>query len=360
MLKILTVIGARPQFIKASAVSREIAKDAGLQEIILHTGQHHDDNMSQVFFEQMDIPHPLYHLGIHGLRHGAMTGQMLQGIEEVLLREKPGWVMVYGDTDSTLAGALAAVKQHIPVAHVEAGLRSFNNRMPEEWNRILTDRVSNLLCCPTAAAAANLQREGFGHFPCRIEMTGDVMYDAALYFSAKSIPPAGLHIEGDYLLATIHRAENTDDPHRLKQLMHALQLLSDKFPVVLPLHPRTSKRLDSLGMLPLPASILNPGPLGYLEMLHLLKHCHMVLTDSGGLQKEAYFFDKNCITLRGETEWTELVEAGCNKVCGTQPARILKAFEHFSGQTAQAPKGLYGDGRAAAHVVSALKKGGQA
>jgi UDP-GlcNAc3NAcA epimerase len=317
MKKIVTVIGARPQFIKAAAVSRAVAAAGGLEEVIVHTGQHFDANMSQVFFDQMSIPRPDYHLNINGLTHGAMTGAMLAGIEEVLLKERPDHVMVYGDTNSTLAGALAAAKLGMPLAHVEAGLRSFNMAMPEEVNRILTDRVSSLLFCPTQVAKDNLLREGFDHFGVQMIITGDVMYDAMLYFRKSARPPDHVILPDDFVVATVHRAENTDNIVRLGELIVAINELAVTMPVVFPMHPRTAGVLQAPGLPALSKQVMVIRPVGYLEMLYLLLRCKMVVTDSGGMQKEAYFFGKPCITIRDETEWTELVDAGYNRICGS-------------------------------------------
>ena len=356
-MKIVTVLGARPQFIKAATVSREIAGQADVEELIVHTGQHFDDNMSEVFFREMRIPKPRYRFDIHGLTHGAMTGQMLESIEKVLIEEQPDWVLVYGDTNTTLAGALAAAKLHILSAHVEAGLRSFNMRMPEEINRILADRVCSLLCCPTETAVRNLEREGFRGFKCAIELCGDVMQDAALFYARESEKVStirkSLGIEGsEYALCTIHRAENTDDRARLAGILAAIDRISGELPVILPIHPRTRHLLEKEKMKTAARTI---DPVGYLEMIDLLKHCTIVLTDSGGLQKEAYFFAKPCVTLREETEWTELVEYGCNLIAGTDPERIFAGYRTMRKAGIDFGKDLYGGGKAAARVVEALK-----
>ncbi|MFO7873593.1 MAG: UDP-N-acetylglucosamine 2-epimerase (non-hydrolyzing) [Bacteroidales bacterium] len=356
MKRILTVIGARPQFIKAAPVSKAIENADGLSETIIHTGQHFDRNMSQVFFDQMKIPRPAYSLDIHSLPHGAMTGRMTEKIEHVLQAEQPDWVMVYGDTNSTLAGALAASKMHIPVAHVEAGLRSYNNRMPEEINRILTDRISSLLFCPTTRARENLLKEGFENFSCQILNTGDVMYDAALYFKEQATPPDGLTLPSDYILATVHREENTNDRRRLSAIIHAFNALAEQIPVVLPLHPRLQKLIQQADLPALSSYILTTDPVGYLEMMYLLRHCRMVLTDSGGLQKEACFFQKPCITLREETEWTELVDAGYNKLAGNSLERILSAFNHFEAHPPAFTQSLYGKGNASTIIAEAFTK----
>lgn len=293
-MKLLTVIGARPQFIKASAVSRVIqaenARGAGLHEVIVHTGQHFDANMSKVFFEELSIPEPDYHLGIASLGHGAMTGRMLEAIESVLLKEKPDMMLVYGDTNSTLAGALAAAKRHVPVAHVEAGLRSFNKRMPEEVNRILTDHVSDLLFCPTQSAVDNLVNEGIRS---GVHLVGDVMYDVTLHYrelaaTRHSLEKWGVNEKG-YALCTVHRAENTDDATRLLGILAALRDIAEEIPVILPLHPRTRKIIDTMGQPEALRGLTVLEPLSYLEMLRLEMSAKVILTDSGGVQKEAFF-----------------------------------------------------------------------
>lgn len=357
-MKIVTVLGARPQFIKAATVSREFQK-FGVNEIIVHTGQHHDHNMSQVFFDEMDIPVPRYNLEIQGLGHGAMTGRMLEKVEEVLATERPDYVLVYGDTNSTLAGALAAAKLHLPVAHVEAGLRSFDMKMPEEVNRILTDRISRLLFCPTKAAVNNLEREGFAHFPCEIVVSGDVMFDSVLYYKTKLDSRSSILknelLEGKlFVLATLHRAENTNDLNRLRSIVEALNEINQEVTVVLPLHPRTKNFLAS-NHLHLDARVIDP--VGYFDMLALLQNCQMVLTDSGGLQKEAYFFEKYCITLRDQTEWIELVENNVNSLAGASKERICKLFTEKRNVQVKLDTHLYGSGQAAWKIVEKLVKG---
>lgn len=353
-MRILTVIGARPQFIKAAVVSRVISSYSEIEEIIVHTGQHFDPNMSDIFFEEMNIPKPAYNLEIHGGTHGIMTGKMLEGIEKIILDTKPDWVLVYGDTNSTLAGALAASKLHVKVAHVEAGLRSFNMKMPEEINRILTDRVSNILFCPTEVAVNNLNKEGFANFSARIVVTGDVMLDAAKFYQKQAIEKAAIAKKitySSFALSTIHRAENTDDINRLKEIVFALNELHTKLPVVLPLHPRTTKKLVDHGI-KLDVHVLEP--VGYLDMLSLISRSSLILTDSGGLQKEAYFFEKPCVTFRDETEWVELVKNGFNKVVGTSKDNILKAAEEFLVKTPLFSGNLYGDGNAAEKIIQSL------
>jgi len=353
-LKILTIIGARPQFVKAAAVSRVLRTQVGITEKIIHTGQHFDANMSEVFFEEMAIPRPDFQLDIHSLTHGAMTGRMLEQIEGILMAEKPDAVMVYGDTNSTLAGALAAKKLGIRVAHVEAGLRSFNMAMPEEINRILTDRISDVLFCPTDTSVQNLEREGFRQFKCEIVQNGDVMQDAALFYAGQAAEKSTIlrdaNLEGrDFLLCTFHRQENTDTPTNLNGIVQALNMLHREVPVVVPLHPRTQKILEQQ-QLKLEALVL--PPVGYFDMIRLLQSARLVLTDSGGLQKEAYFFNKFCITLREETEWSELVLHGYNRLAGTNTARILDAVSECTHRKFTKLDDFYGGGQAAQRIAS--------
>jgi UDP-GlcNAc3NAcA epimerase len=356
MIKIVTVIGARPQFIKAAAISRYIRDNrCGIHEVIVHTGQHFDANMSDVFFTQMDIPAPDYNLNINSLSHGAMTGQMLGGIEEVLLKEKPDYTLVYGDTNSTIAGALSAKKLHGKVAHVEAGLRSFNMKMPEEINRILTDRISDLLFCPTDKAVENLEKEGFGGFDCRVIKSGDVMQDAALFYAGRAEKPE-VDIQGEFIILTLHRAENTDDPDRFVSILEAVAGISEKMTVVFPMHPRTRKLVAKQGFEKLLEKITVIDPVGYLEMIWLLDNCRMVMTDSGGLQKEAYFFKKPCVTLRDETEWVELVANGVNVLAGSDRLKIVNAAEKMLASAPDYSADLYGNGRASGNIVSELLK----
>lgn len=359
-MKVVTIIGARPQFIKSGAVSRSFIEYnqtkplEKIEEVIVHTGQHYDSNMSDVFFEQMDIPKPSYQLHINGLSHGAMTGQMLEAIEKVLLTEKPDWVMVYGDTNSTLAGALAASKLHIKIAHIEAGLRSFNMRMPEEVNRILTDRVSSALFCPTDSALQNLIKEGYDSLEIPMIKNGDVMMDASLMFSAFAKAPQE-KIPAHFVLTTVHRAENTDDPKRLKGIFKALNTIAEDTPVVLPLHPRTKSYIAKY-KIEIGDHLHCIDPVGYLEMLYLLKNCSFVLTDSGGLQKEAYFFKKYCLTLRDETEWVELVENGFNQLVGADYNTIMKAYKNVNTEPPDFSIDLYGKGEASSIIIKELLK----
>lgn len=352
-MKIVTVLGARPQFIKASVVSRALSQHDDIREIIVHTGQHFDRNMSQLFFEEMQVPEPAYNLDIHGLPHGALTGRMMERIEEVLLRENPDWVMVYGDTDSTLAGALAAKKLHIPMAHVEAGLRSFNEAMPEEVNRVLTDRISDLLFCPSEMAVRQLEAEGRKTAGVQIVMCGDVMKDAARIFSPLMRAPAAT-LPDRFALCTFHRAENVDNQETLKQLLYGLELTCNTIPVVCPLHPHTRKSMEAIGYPIEKSPIRFIEPVGYLEMLYLLSQSTLVMTDSGGLQKEAYYMRKYCITLRNETEWTELAGCGYNHIVGTEPMNILQTVQNLLDVPPVFPFELYGDGYAAEVIAETI------
>ena len=340
----LTVVGARPQFVKAAAVSRAMATSSRLSETIVHTGQHYDPNMSDIFFEELGIPAPQHHLHIGSGSHGRQTGQMITGIEEIILAEKPDAVLVYGDTNSTLAGALAAAKLHIPVVHSEAGLRSFNKRMPEEVNRLLTDHVSALLLCPTRAAVRNLAREGITQ---NVETVGDVMYDATLFARGKSQTRnfcAQLGVENQaFALLTIHRAENTDDAKRFAEIIGYIDSFAKDMTIVFPIHPRTRPRLERLGRRPDSWRIIDP--LSYFDLHAVLANAQLVLTDSGGLQKEAYFHRKPCITLREETEWVETVEAGWN--------RLWTSKDYASPRREIAD---YGDGDASARTVALIEK----
>jgi UDP-N-acetylglucosamine 2-epimerase len=373
-MKITTIIGARPQFIKAAPVSRAIyeynnktgTNQRPITEIIIHTGQHFDADMSDVFFKELDIPKPDYNLGINSASHGAMTGRMLEKIEEILIKEKPDSVLVYGDTNSTLAGALAAVKLHIPIAHVEAGLRSFNREMPEEHNRVLTDHCADILFCPTQNAVDNLQAEGIisraqeltgssaNQLPRTVALVGDTMYDAVLQFSEiaqrRSTILEDLAIKPkEYLLATVHRPYNTDIPGNLQNILSAFLEINE--PIIFPVHPRTRQKLTSLPAHLLKSLILIP-PVGYLDMLMLEQNAKAILTDSGGMQKEAYWVEVPCVTLRDETEWVETVEAGWNVVVGVDYKKIVDAACSF--KCSDHRPDIYGDGRAAERIVSLI------
>ena len=356
MLKIITVVGARPQFVKAATVSRAIESHNNSEspvkvvEKIIHTGQHYDANMSDVFFDEMKIPQPSYSLGVGGSSHGEMTGQQLIKIEQILIEEKPGAVLVYGDTNSTLAGALAAAKLHIPVVHVEAGLRSFNMRMPEEINRILTDNISTLLLCPSELAINNLSNEGFLEKKnCIIHNVGDVMYDAVKYYEEFSKKPKEVDSE-NFVLLTIHRAENTDNLTKLATIADAINLLAEEVDIICPIHPRTRKILSD-NDIKINAVLIDP--VGYFEMLWLIKNCEYVMTDSGGLQKEAYFLKKGCVTLRDQTEWKELIEAKVNILTEISVDSIVQSAEYIKKlDLGNATSGdFYGVGNAAPEIV---------
>jgi UDP-GlcNAc3NAcA epimerase len=355
MVRILSVVGARPQFIKAAPVSQALIA-AGIKEFLVHTGQHYDREMSDVFFEELGIRTPDANLNIGSGSHGAQTGAMLSALEKTMLEYKPDWVLVYGDTNSTLAGALAAAKLQIPIAHVEAGLRSFNRRMPEEINRVIADALASLLLVPTEAGRLNLQREGISSE--RIVYTGDVMYDATLMFRDRAMAMSRILervgvAEGGYVLATVHRAENTDDPKHLKTILQALTLVSETLPVVLPLHPRARARLNQLEIISADrVHIIEP--VGFLDMIRLESSAAVVATDSGGVQKEAFFQRAPCVTFRKETEWIELVELGWNRLVPPDAPRdmakaILEA-RNSSGHEAQP----YGNGKAAVIIAETL------
>ncbi len=355
-MKIFTVLGARPQFIKAAPMSKALHNDGHL-EYLVHTGQHYDHVMSQIFFDELGIPAPSINLGIGSGTHGWQTGQMLQQIEELLEIERPDCVLLYGDTNSTLAGALAAVKLHFPVAHVEAGLRSFNRLMPEEHNRVLTDHCADLLFCPTQTAVTNLRTEGLVN---GVHWVGDTMYDAVLQFADLAVQRSTvLHDLGlsskKYLLATIHRPYNTDNPEKMKSILTAFRALGE--PVIFPIHPRTRRRLNE-SLLSLSNDKGNDvvrviEPIGYLDMLQLEQHARCILTDSGGVQKEAYFFGVPCITLRTETEWVETVDAGWNTIVGTEKDKILAAVARADDCTGMPPP-FFGDGNAAMKIVDII------
>jgi UDP-GlcNAc3NAcA epimerase len=353
-MKILSVVGARPQFIKASPLSLEIRRQ--YEEILVHTGQHYDYGMSEVFFEDLGIPVPNYHLGIGSGTHGAQTGAMLQAIEAVLQKEQPDAVIVYGDTNSTLAGALAAAKLHIPVAHIEAGLRSFNRAMPEEVNRVLTDHVSTWLFAPSAISRDQLTKEGV---ESGVHIVGDIMYDALLLHRSRAetsspvLGQLGLSPKS-YYVATVHRAENTDRRENLASIFEGLGLLGK--PVIVPLHPRTLKKIEEF-QISLRENVKPIEPLGYLHMLKLQSQASCILTDSGGVQKEAYYLSVPCVTLRSETEWVETVTAGWNLICGTGSAAIIEGVRKMEGCQGPHPN-LYGDGTTAQRIVEILSSAG--
>jgi UDP-GlcNAc3NAcA epimerase len=356
-VKIMTIVGARPQFIKAAAFARALKKHTSppVQHTLVHTGQHYDEMMSDVFFRELEIGEPEYNLAVAGGTHGAMTGRMIERIEALLIELKPDWILLYGDTNSTIAGALAAAKLHIRIAHVEAGLRSFNMRMPEEINRVVTDRLSTLLFCPTQAAVDNLRREGLIQ---KVSLVGDVMYDVALQFAemAENRSRAITRLElrdQPFVLATCHRAENTDNPERLAGILRALNAIAQERTVVLPIHPRTRKTIDQLGLNTLLARSVVIDPLSYLDMVMLEKNATAIITDSGGVQKEAFFYKVPCITTRDETEWLETIEAGWNVLTGADEQSIVDAFRRIELRN---PKECqpYGDGHAAEYILTQI------
>ena len=363
-MKIVTVIGARPQIIKAAALSRAIRQHFSkeVQEVIVHTGQHYDNNMSQVFFDELDIPQPQYNIGVGSDSHGAQTAKMIEGIEKILLKEKPDCIVLYGDTNSTLAGAIAASKIHVPIVHIEAGLRSFNKAMPEEINRICCDHCSTLLFSPTATGYKNLLNEGIktGIYHC-----GDVMYDNSKYFANIADKKSQIldkeELRGiDYVLCTIHRDNNTDQPERLNAIFRALLKISESKKVILPLHPRTSKSLNvSLEKTLLHQITNNPNikilpPASFFDMIVLERHAQMIITDSGGVQKEAFFFQKPCLILRSETEWTEIVECGAAVITDADESIIVESFNNFIENPPHNDPEIFGDGNAAAFICKEM------
>lgn len=377
-MKIITIIGARPQIIKSAAISRAIRNhfSTEIKEIIVHTGQHYDENMSEVFFDELSIPRPDYNLNVGSGSHGAQTARMLEGIENIILTEKPDALVVYGDTNSTVAGGLAASKLHVPLVHIEAGLRSFNKKMPEEVNRIMCDHVSTLLFSPTAKGIENLEKEGFNlnavapfsiDHP-KVYHCGDIMYDNSIYFSKVSDQNskllAELGIEGDFILSTIHRNNNTDEPDRLQAIFGALIEIAEenKIPVVLPLHPRTKKMME-LNLTPELSAQLTSSkyiriipPVSFLDVIALEKNASFIVTDSGGVQKEAFFFEKPCIILRSETEWVEIVENGNAILCDADKNRILNAYKKLANNKDLTYPQLFGDGEAATFICQEIVK----
>jgi len=355
MIKIVFILGARPQFIKAAPLFHENNKKQEFLFKIIHTGQHFDENMSNIFFHEMEIPNPDYHLGIHSLKHGAMTGRMLEKIEDILIQENPQWVMVFGDTNSTLAGALAASKLNIPVAHGEAGLRSFNPEMPEETNRILTDRISSILFCPSKTAINNLLDEGYQKRDCQIINSGDIMFDSVLLFkkqAEKFLFRIENHIQNKYILATIHRQENTNNPERLKSIIKGLNRIAKEIKMIVPLHPRTKKILKEYNIQPEFQFI---KPVGYFDMINLINNSELVITDSGGLQKEAYYLNKKTIVLREETEWVELIENECSILSGWNWRNIYQAFKKTIVNNHKMKPFIYGDGNTSSIIIKSFQ-----
>lgn len=348
-MKIISIVGARPQFIKAATISRVIKTKSDIKEIIIHTGQHYDQNMSEIFFRELNIPEPNYNLEVGSDLHGSQTGLILQRVEKLLIKEKPEWVLVYGDTNSTVAGALAASKLHISIAHVEAGLRSFNRKMPEEINRIITDKISDLLFAPTQTAMKHLQNEGLIEHS---RFTGDVMYDSILFYKEKINKNPEQYtlsnLPADYYIATIHRAENTDKIENLKNIFEAFSLIKKN--IILPIHPRTRKILKY--KIKIPQNVIIINPVSYLQMLKLVMNSEKVLTDSGGLQKEAYFLKRQCITLRNETEWVETLHDNWNTLVGVHKEKIFEALNLRVKNGIQDNK--FGSGKASKIIINNL------
>ena len=368
MIKIVTIIGARPQIIKAAALSRAIKENFSneINEVIVHTGQHYDENMSQIFFDELGIPTPNYNLGVGSGSHGAQTSKMIEGIEEILIKEKPDYLVVYGDTNSTLAGAIAASKIHVPIVHIEAGLRSYNKAMPEEINRICCDHCSTMLFSPTATGYNNLIKEGFNpenKKPYTIDNPGiyhcgDVMYDNSMYFGQRAM--GNEQWAKGYILCTIHRNNNTDEPERLSAIVRALLRLSKEKEIIIPLHPRTKKLLDVNLNSEIYNQLINNEririipPASFLEMIKLERNADLVITDSGGVQKEAFFFKKPCIIIRSETEWKEIVECGAAVIADANEERIIESYYQFMQKENQEYPEYFGDGKAAIYICNEL------
>ncbi|MGQ3013217.1 MAG: non-hydrolyzing UDP-N-acetylglucosamine 2-epimerase [Flavobacteriales bacterium] len=370
---ILTIVGARPQIIKAAAFSRAIRKSSGtkIKEYLLHTGQHYDANMSRIFFEEMGIPQPDFQLSTGSGGHGRQTGSMLEAIENVLNDLRPDGLLVYGDTNSTLAGALAAAKMHIPVIHIEAGLRSFNKTMPEEINRICTDHTSTFLFAPTATAVKNLENEGLAFDSKKpvsidnplVKHTGDIMYDNSLYFASMAEEKSNILEKNElkkdsFILCTIHRDFNTDNEERLQNIFSGLNEVCSVsgIPLVLPLHPRTRNRIEQSGRINVHKNIRITEPVSFFDMIMLEKYCRMIITDSGGVQKEAYFFRKGCVVLRPETEWVEIMETGNGILADADPQKILEGYRHFTAGREMNYPSIYGNGKAAEDISKTIRK----
>lgn len=352
MLKIVTIIGARPQFIKAANLSRHILQSKNISEIIIHTGQHYDDNMSEIFFNELEIPFPNYKLTLGGLSHGAMTGRMIEEIEKILIKEKPEFVVVYGDTNSTLAGAIAASKLNIKIAHIEAGLRSYNNKMPEEINRIIVDRISNILFCPNKRALNNLKKEGYHNTPSKLLNVGDIMFEGINFYKNKLEEYNFEKMNSPFILATIHREENIKNKTSFENIFKSLRHISENHNIIIPLHPRTKDKIkkESIDT----GKIEFIEPVGYIKMIDLINKSFLIITDSGGMQKEAFFLKKPCITLREETEWNELIQNKVNILVGSDYNKILNALNLSWHDPKGFDKNMYGDGKTSEKIIKSL------
>ncbi|MCK4358647.1 MAG: UDP-N-acetylglucosamine 2-epimerase (non-hydrolyzing) [Candidatus Cloacimonetes bacterium] len=352
-MKIINIVGARPNFMKIAPIMSEMKKYKEIESLLIHTGQHYDENMSKSFFDDLKISRPDINLNVGSASHAVQTANIMIEFEKVCIKENPDYVLVVGDVNSTIACALVAKKLGIKVIHIEAGLRSFDMKMPEEINRILTDRISDILFCPSNNAVENLKKEGFDNFDCKIIKSGDVMLDALLFYKKFSKNP-DFKIPQKFILSTIHRAENTDDPEKLCSIFSAFNKISKDIPIILPLHPRTRKIIGNLAFRFENSKLYIVNPVGYLEMLYLLENCSLVMTDSGGLQKEAFFFKKPCVTLREETEWVELVENGFNEVVGTDKENIIIGYKKMIDKKLDFKIDLYGNGKASRKIVKEL------
>lgn len=350
-MKIITILGARPQFIKAAALSHAFKENNLINEVIVHTGQHFDENMSKIFFDQLQIPKPHYQLDSGGMTHGAMTAYQLAEIEKILKKELPNYIVLYGDTNSTLSGALAASKLHVPIIHIEAGLRSFNMNMPEEINRIITDRLSKILFCPSKGAKENLMREGYRNFDSEIHIVGDIMLDTIKLFikNLEIIKP----FEEPYVVCTIHRQENTDEIGRLSQIIEGLNEIAKTTKIIFPIHPRTKKIISDKNILQ-HKNIVVVKPMSYIDFLSHIKYCDLVITDSGGLQKESFFMEKNCIVIREQTEWTELISHNFNKLCGYSKKEIFQSYNDRSNLNTNFDFPIYGEGNTAKQIIKII------
>ena len=353
-MKIILIVGARPQFVKAASISRELKNFKNINEIIVHTGQHYDRDMSQIFFDELNISKPKYNLEVHETGHGSMTSKMIIKLENVILKEKPDWIIVFGDTNSTLAGAIVAHKLNIKLAHVESGMRSYNKRMPEEINRITTDRLSNLLFCSSNESKKNLISENFDNKKYKILNVGDIMFDSILHYKKFAKKP-DIKIENNFVLSTIHRSENVNSNVILKNIFHALKIISLDSKVILPIHPNTINKIKKLNINTKNLNLI--PPVSFFEMIWLIQNCKILITDSGGLQKEAFFLNKPCLTLREETEWIELVDIGVNYLAGTTKDKIIKNYKNILNRKINFTKSsIYGKGNTSKKIILEILK----